>query len=125
MNSDPSSRKGQHWLAIYLDENKTGFFFDSYGNSPLSFDQAFVNFFSRNVVKFHYNSKKLQNDHSTVCGEFCLYFLILKARGHSMQYIVNALSFDFNDQYVYDYTPGIYADGYIAFAFPFVRSYVS
>ena len=23
------------------------------------------------------------------------------------------------------YTPGIYADGYIAFAFPFVRSYVS
>ena len=23
------------------------------------------------------------------------------------------------------YTPGIYAEGYIAFAFPFVRSYVS
>ena len=23
------------------------------------------------------------------------------------------------------YTPGIYADGYIVFAFPFVRSYVS
>ena len=23
-----------------------------------------------------------------------------------------------------DYTPGIYADGYIVFAFPFVRSYV-
>ena len=26
--------------------------------------------------------------------------------------------------YVANYTPGIYADGYIAFAFPFVRSYV-
>ena len=26
-------------------------------------------------------------------------------------------------KYVY-YTPGIYADGYIVFAFPFVRSYV-
>ena len=25
---------------------------------------------------------------------------------------------------VYYYTPGIYADGYIVFAFPFVRSYV-
>ena len=28
-------------------------------------------------------------------------------------------------QYIDYYTPGIYADGYIAFAFPFVRSYVS
>ena len=25
---------------------------------------------------------------------------------------------------IYNYTPGIYADGYIVFAFPFVRSYV-
>ena len=26
--------------------------------------------------------------------------------------------------YFHNYTPGIYADGYIVFAFPFVRSYV-
>ena len=29
-----------------------------------------------------------------------------------------------NGDIIDDYTPGIYADGYIVFAFPFVRSYV-
>ena len=28
------------------------------------------------------------------------------------------------DKDLFDYTPGIYADGYIVFAFPFVRSFV-
>ena len=30
----------------------------------------------------------------------------------------------FSHEQIVDYTPGIYADGYIVFAFPFVRSYV-
>ena len=36
----------------------------------------------------------------------------------------NPLTVDIEKLFIYHYTPGIYADGYIVFAFPFVRSYV-
>ena len=102
VNSDLSSQKGHHWLAFYFDKNKNGYFFDSYGNSPQRYGQVFVNFLFQNAIKYQYNSSKLQNDHSDVCGQYCVLFLMLKAREHSMSYIINGLTFDFNDQYVYD-----------------------
>jgi hypothetical protein len=33
-NTDPSTRPGQHWIAIYVDENRCGEYFDSFGQSP-------------------------------------------------------------------------------------------
>jgi ribosomal protein S19 len=31
INTDISSRPGKHWLAVYIDENFIGYYFDSYG----------------------------------------------------------------------------------------------
>ena len=33
-NTDPHTKKGQHWIAIYIDEDDSGYFFDSYGLPP-------------------------------------------------------------------------------------------
>lgn len=102
VNTDPSSKRGNHWIAFYFDANKNGEFFDSYGNSPRSYSQTFLNFLLQNADKYQYNDRKLQSDHSTVCGQFSAYYLMFKARGYSMQEIVDSLSFDNSDHYVYD-----------------------
>ena len=33
-NVDKSNMPGSHWIAIYIDKDKQGTFFDSYGNKP-------------------------------------------------------------------------------------------
>ena len=44
VNTDISSMEGKHWMAFYFDEYKHGELFDSYGKSPQSYNQAFLNF---------------------------------------------------------------------------------
>lgn len=101
VNTDISSMGGKHWVAFYFDEYKNGEFFDSYGKSPQSYNQGFLNFLTQNAHKYQYNDRKLQNDRSTVCGEYSAYYLMFKARGYTMREIVDSLSFDHSDQYVY------------------------
>lgn len=102
VNTDSSTEPGKHWVAFYFDEYKNGEFFDSYGNTPQSYNRRFLNFLRQNALSYRYNDKKLQNDYSDVCGQYCVYFLMFRARKYSMQRIVGNLSFEYNDQYVYD-----------------------
>ena len=44
-------------------------------------------------------------------------FKLYTVQSFSLGFIASSLRID-------DYTPGIYAEGYIVFVFPFVRSYV-
>ena len=34
INSDPSSKPGEHWIAVYFDKRGRGEYFDSYGLPP-------------------------------------------------------------------------------------------
>ena len=40
INTHPSYMPGEHWLAIYITENKHGLFFDSFGHSPTLFSSG-------------------------------------------------------------------------------------
>ena len=33
-NTDSSDKEGSHWIGIYIDENRRGDYFDSYGRKP-------------------------------------------------------------------------------------------
>lgn len=81
VNTEPSNMEGKHWVAFYFDSNGNGEFFDSYGNSPQSYNRTFLTFVLQNASKYRYNDIKLQNDDSDVCGQYCVYFLLFKARG--------------------------------------------
>jgi len=35
VNTDKSSGPGEHWVAIFIDQNGRGYYFDSYGRPPL------------------------------------------------------------------------------------------
>ena len=79
-NTDPISKPGTHWIAVFLDGKKE--FFDSYGRPP--------------PAKCAYNTVRIQGPLSSTCGQYCLYYLCHKVRGRPMKEIVN----DYSSVYV-------------------------
>ncbi len=92
--------KGTHWIAIYVDEDGSVDYYDSYGKLPLAKEiKGLVKGFDR----FNYNSKQVQSYYSSVCGQHCIFFLVKRHKGQSLDFIVNNYfndSLTFNDNYV-------------------------
>ncbi len=78
MNTDPISKEGQHWVAMYIDERGRGEFFCSYGTSPeiYKFDKWII----KNTQSWTYNAKRLQGSTSSVCGHYCIFYLLHRFR---------------------------------------------
>ena|SRR5437764_8237204 len=75
VNLDPSYKPGSHWVAIYLPRYGPAHYFDSYGSPP---PDEIVGFLNRNSKKgWHYNSMKFQGDLTTLCGYYCILFLLM------------------------------------------------
>ena len=88
VNTDSSRGPGQHWVAFYLESPHYGDFFDSYGYPPEQLAEEFEVFLTRNVGNWEHNPKKVQGDFSTVCGQFCLFYLHHRCRGYDMRQII-------------------------------------
>ena len=69
-------------------------FFDSYGNAPSALAREFEKFLKRSVDSYSFNDKRLQGDFSTVCGQFCLFYLYHRSRGYDPREIVRMFSKD-------------------------------
>lgn len=94
VNTDASGQEGKHWVAIYLENGERGDFFDSYGNPPSWLAVEFVKFLKRNVYGYSYNDKRLQGYYSTVCGQFCLFYLYHRCRGYDPREITRMFGKD-------------------------------
>ena len=70
-NSKPDSVPMGHWVGLFINDQKMGIFFDSFGLEPWG---KFANFFRRNASYAVYNTVTLQAD-ETSCGYHVLYFL--------------------------------------------------
>ena len=101
-NVDRSNKPGSHWIAIYIDKDGRGTFFDSYGNKPEFYEQTFNEVLEQNSRTYSFNNTCLQSLYSRVCGQYCLYFLLFKARGFSLETIVNRFTANkrLNDEFV-------------------------
>jgi hypothetical protein len=88
-NTDPSSKPGMHWIAIYIDKYGYGEYFDSYGLQP--WVSQHIEFLNRNCIKWKYNGVCLQNLYSSLCGNYCAVFIYLKSRGFTMYDITTKL----------------------------------
>ena len=69
-NTDVASDPGEHWVALYFPNAGLCEFFDSFGGPPSVYD------ISIDVPKIQYSNVKLQSDTTTVCGHYCIYFLL-------------------------------------------------
>jgi hypothetical protein len=86
INTHKISQKGEHWLAVYYDENGNCEFFDSFGQSPKFYN--FEKFLIKTSRKWSFNTTRLQSFLSMTCGYYCLYFILMKCRQLGMNEII-------------------------------------
>ena len=91
-NTDPKGQPGKHWVAFYFRSPQQGEFFDSYGHPPQFYSDDFVVFLNEHCQEWIVNEKELQSLNSRFCGHYCIYYLMHRARGVSMETIVNRFS---------------------------------
>jgi len=91
VNTDPSFKSGSHWCAFFVTENQYEFF-DSYGRSvlnatlPLEFAQ-----YTKDRTCMC-NNLFLEGILSKTCGQFCIYFIVLRCLGISYDSILKTFS---------------------------------
>lgn len=90
VNTHKSNQPGQHWLAFYFDNNGSCEFFDSFGLHPSRYN--FNDYILKNSNSFKYNNNQIQHASSSYCGHYCVYFIMLKARGVSLETIQKIFS---------------------------------
>ena len=90
-NTQPSSNKGEHWVAIFINKEGYGDYFCSYGISPSRF---FVDFMDDNTLSWASNEKCIQGNVSTTCGQYAVFFLFCRARGLPMRKFLSLFTSD-------------------------------
>ena len=84
-NTAKANHPGEHWVCFYFDRGGAlPEFMDTYGRTPLT--ASFKRFLGKKGFKR--NGCALQNLMSTVCGQYCLYYILMRCRGHSMKSIL-------------------------------------
>ena len=118
VNTDESFRSGRHWLAIYIEENGTGYFFDSFGRRPEGRMGAFLD--SR-CEKWYFCEKMVQNPVTGVCGGYCIWFLVYFHYKRNVRGFYNLFSSNLlkNDRKVVNYIENEY--GVEIMLFPSLR----
>lgn len=89
---DPRSMEGQHWVAFYGDPKESPHleYFDSYGLYP--FRERILRFLGTQKKPWLWNSTPLQRSSDSYCGYYCLYYLLKRCRGDTMEEIVGRLA---------------------------------
>jgi hypothetical protein len=88
INTRPSSERGIHWMAIYLDrDNQEVDYYDPLAEHPPSLEflrdikLLVEKMRSPYLMKLKVNNVKVQGDHTSNCGFFCIRFLIERMSG--------------------------------------------
>jgi hypothetical protein len=88
-NTDIHSKPGQHWLAIFIDNNlKTVEYFDSLGKMPNKHILSFLKHFK--TYNFTFNKREHQKGGAN-CGIYSCYFIIQRLNGKSFNDINSKL----------------------------------
>lgn len=81
-NTDEHTKPGSHWISIYIDKNREGIYFDSYGLPPYS--KHHLDRLKKNCKTFRWNTKQLQSMDSVCCGQYAIMFLYHMCGGTSL-----------------------------------------
>ena len=73
VNTDPDTKPGEHWLAVYYTKYNQFNFFDSYGLAPSTYGFD-------NGVFSQRNKRCVQSAVSDACGQHCIYYLVNRFR---------------------------------------------
>jgi len=97
-NTHCRNKPGQHWLAFYYDNKGNCYFFDSYGRSPLYYN--FENYIKKTAKSCYYSNNRIQG-YSYICGLYCIFFLLFKARNKEKLFFSKfTKNLNKNDRYI-------------------------
>jgi hypothetical protein len=104
-NTHIEGLKGEHWVSFFFDPHSKGHFFDSFGHEPSYFhaDNKFEMYIENNSNNcWIYNDKSIQSLFSLACGQFSIYFIVMKCLGLSMSQLLDPFGKDYayNDRIV-------------------------
>ena len=91
-NTDPSTKEGEHWIAVYVDEWGRGIYYDSFGFPPIH--EEFSHFMKQHCSEWTWNDTMVQNPASTACGHHCIFYLMLRHHGYGHARIVTQILSD-------------------------------
>lgn len=108
INSGTKTGPGEHWLAFYIDSDRSCDYFDSMGTAPI---KPIYKWLNAHCTVVHYNKNWLQSPTSDACGAYAVYFLLKRSRGASLGDVVNKFEpykFEYNDALVVQLVRNIY-----------------
>jgi hypothetical protein len=99
VNLDASYLPGSHWVALCIPANKKNIaeYFDSYGKKPKKIIRDYL---GGNYIN---QKRELQGLTSTICGQWCIYYIWERCRGYTLSEITNSFkgkTKDENDEIV-------------------------
>jgi hypothetical protein len=100
VNTDTVAEPGEHWVAFYCEKQGQLEAFDSFGKNPGEYSIHIKEWMGQDYIIL--SSAGLQSNDSTVCGNYCLYFLLLRCHGFSYEDVLSIFCSDnkLNDKYV-------------------------
>ena len=84
LTTDPKHQPGTHWLAFYSPLIGSIDLFDSF--------RLFYRIYSLDVLDLFYLSYSLQSTSTSVCGHYCIVYIYVCSRKHSLDDIVYLLT---------------------------------
>jgi len=79
VNYDSSAEPGEHWVAIHLDAEGRGEYFDPFGLPPLH--PQIRKFMQSYCKQWQFSVKDIQHAQSIKCGSYCISFVKQRSRG--------------------------------------------
>ena len=99
VNLSPSNERGTHWIAIFIDKHRNGYYFDSFGNPPVNGNIS--RFLQVQTNKMYFSKAILQSTNSSVCGGYAICFILFML--HNPSNYIRFQNFFTCNQYINDY----------------------
>lgn len=101
VNTDLSSQPGAHWVAIHIDKDGIGEYFDAFGRQPL-YSEFEKYLFDNCENGFFINEITLQCTDCITCGEYCVAYLFNRFNGNSYSHFISIFTKDpqYNDELI-------------------------
>ena len=87
-NTHKHNQPGEHWVGLYFPSSETPEFFDSYGRPPQSEFRTFLG------DAYFYSNKFVQHPLTSVCAQYCCFFILKKTQGCTMEEILSYFTDD-------------------------------
>lgn len=86
INTERQEGPGEHWVVVSFDGRERGEYFDSFGLPAVYRD---IEDFIFHCQSYRYNQHVLQDPPSSTCGLYCMYYVLKKSRGFSMERLLS------------------------------------